>query len=104
MKTVMLAAVLALVSPAASAQAPASPPSNASANPSPGNAGLGPAGGHQERVTVPERGALPAAQTAAPSAAPGAKIDCQAQPAQCSEPVTTTGAVGPSPGVPTQSK
>ncbi len=104
MKTVILAAALALAAPAAFAQAPASPPSNATAAPpSPGNVGVeSPVDPRQ--VDVPERGALPAAQGAPQSAAPGTQIDCQRTPAQCSEPVTATGSTGPSPGVPTQSK
>jgi hypothetical protein len=104
MKTVILAAALALAAPAALAQATSAPPSNATAAPtSPGNAGVE-SPTDPRSVQVPERGSLPAAQGAPQSAAPGTQIDCQRTPAQCSEPVTSTGSMGPSPGVPTQSK
>ncbi|KAA2237165.1 hypothetical protein [Salinarimonas soli] len=105
MKSIILAAAIACLGPvAALAQQAAAPPSNATAAPSsPGNAGV------EQPVktgdlSVPERGALPAAQGATRSAAPGTQIDCVKTPAQCSEPVTSTGSAGPSPGVPTQSK
>jgi hypothetical protein len=107
MKVFILAAAIALAAPAAAlAQQPGAgaPPSNATAAPpSPGNAGVEQPVAPGD-VSVPERGALPAAQGSPQSAAPGTQIDCVRNPAQCSEPVTTTGATGPSPGVPTQSK
>jgi hypothetical protein len=107
MKVLILAAAIAFVAPAAAlAQQPgaAAPPSNATAAPpSPGNTGVDQPVAPGD-VSVSERGALPAAQGASQSAAPGTQIDCVRNPSQCSEPVTTTGTAGPSPGVPTQSK
>jgi hypothetical protein len=67
------------------------------------NPGLGQMDKPKEEIRVEENSILPNAGASAQSAAPTMKLDCQAKPSDCSDPVVSTGS-NPSPGLPVQSK
>ena len=110
MNKIFLAVLLATLPATAIAQAP--PAANAQHpavnNPSDKlgleqNPGLGQTDKPKEEIRVEENSILPNAGNSAASAAPTMKLDCQAKPSDCSDPVVSTGS-NPSPGLPTQSK
>jgi hypothetical protein len=67
------------------------------------NPGLGQQNKPKSEIRVEENSVLPDAGASAQSAAPTMKLDCQANPSDCSDPVVSTGS-NSSPGLPTQSK
>jgi hypothetical protein len=67
------------------------------------NPGLGEMNKPNQQIRVEESSILPNAGASAQSAAPTMKLDCQAKPSDCSDPVVSTGSA-PSPGLPMQSK